>query len=46
MKAERDRCCGELLRSEVHTFLETMTDQQVEELIPYLTWILEIPCNS
>lgn len=37
---------GELLCAEAHTLLETMTDQQVMELIPYLTWILETPYNS
>lgn len=36
----------ELLRNEVHKLLDTMTDDQADELIPYLTWILETPCSS
>lgn len=34
-----------LLRDEVHKLLDTMTDDQVDELISYLTWILETPCS-
>lgn len=33
----------ELLREGVHKLLDTMTEEEVEELIPYLFWILETP---
>lgn len=35
-----------LLQERLHKLLDTMSDKQVEELIPYLTWILEIPYSS
>ena len=35
-----------LLREGVHKLLDEMTDEQVEELISYLSWILETPYNS
>lgn len=35
-----------LLQEKLHRLLDTMSDKQVEELIPYLTWILEIPYSS
>lgn len=35
-----------LLRDEVHILLDTMSDSQVEELIPYLVWISKTPCSS
>ena len=37
---------GELLRDGVHKLLDEMTDEQVEELISYLSWILETPYSS
>ena len=36
----------ELLRDGVHKLLDEMTDEQVEELISYLSWILETPYSS
>ena len=36
----------EMLREELHKLLDTMTDQQTEDLIPYLSWILNTSYNS
>lgn len=32
-----------LSKDKIHTMLDNMTKQQVEEVIQYLTWILETP---
>lgn len=37
---------GELLREGVHKVLDEMTNEQAEELISYLSWILETPYSS
>lgn len=36
---------NELLQ-DAHNLLESMTEKQAEDLIPYLTWILETPYSS
>lgn len=48
MNRERTHELGRegLLREGVHKLLDEMTDEQVEELISYLSWILETPYNS
>lgn len=39
----KDEARGGASREEIHELLDGMTERQVEEVIRYLTWILETP---